>query len=62
MLPGALRRPAAAAEVRAALDRARGLKAAGKPAEADALLDALEALYRDDPDGAELREMIRKDR
>ena len=30
--------------------------------EADALYDALEALYRDDPDGAEIRELIRKDR
>jgi hypothetical protein len=59
---GALRRPAAATEVRAALDRARALKATGKSAEADGLLDALEALYRDDPDAAEVRELIRKGR
>ena len=59
---GALRRPAAAVEVRSALDRAKALKAAGKSAEADGLYDALDALYRDDPDGAEIREMIRKDR
>lgn len=59
---GALRRPAAAAEVRSALDRAKALKAAGKAAEADALFDALDALYRDDPDGAEIRDLVRKDR
>jgi hypothetical protein len=59
---GSLRRPAAAVEVRTALERAKALKAAGKSAEADVLFDALDALYRDDPDGAEIRELIRKER
>jgi hypothetical protein len=59
---GTMRRPTTAAEVRAALDRAKALKAAGKSAEADGLYDALDALYRDDPDAAEIRELIRKER
>jgi serine/threonine protein kinase len=43
----------------AAVDRARALKAEGKAAEAIAVLDALEDLYRDDPAALEL---IRKAR
>ena len=49
---GTLHRPAAAAALQAALERARALRAADKPREADAILDALDALYRDDPDAA----------
>ncbi|HKB03467.1 MAG TPA: serine/threonine-protein kinase [Gemmataceae bacterium] len=59
---GALRRPATAAGIRATSERARSLRAEGKTAEADAVWDALENLYRDDPDAAEIRELIRKDR
>jgi hypothetical protein len=59
---GALHRPVAAPAIRQALDRARALKAADKPKEAAEILDALDALYRDDPDAAEIRELIRKER
>ena len=59
---GTLHRPAAAAALRQALERARTLRAADKPREAAEILDALDALYRDDPDAAEIREMIRKER
>jgi serine/threonine protein kinase len=59
---GALKRPGGAASIRATIERARALRAEGKAADADAVLDALEALYRDDPDALEIREMIRKDR
>lgn len=38
----------------AALDRARAMKAAGKSADASAILDALATLYRDDPATLEL--------
>ena len=48
-----------AASLTAAVDRARALKAEGKAAEADAVLDALADLYRDDPAALE---MIRKAR
>jgi hypothetical protein len=58
---GALHRPSSAG-LRAALDRAKALKADGKTAEANAVWDSLEALYRDDPDGGEIRELIRKER
>jgi hypothetical protein len=59
---GALKRPGALATVKAALDRARTLRKDGKPLEADAVLNALEMLYRDDPDASEILEMIRKER
>jgi eukaryotic-like serine/threonine-protein kinase len=59
---GTLHRPAAAAALRQALERARTLKAAGKVKEATEILDALDDLYRDDPDAAEIRELIRKER
>jgi hypothetical protein len=59
---GALHRPATAAAIRATSDRAKALRAEGKTAEANAVWDALEALYRDDPDAAEIRDLIRKDR
>jgi len=58
---GALHRPTAAA-VRATIERAKALRAEGKTAEADAVWDALTELYRDDPDAAEIRELIRKER
>src|SRR5829696_8015703 len=58
---GALHRPTAAT-VRATIDRAKALRAEGKTAEADAVWDALIELYRDDPDAAEIRELIRKER
>jgi len=44
------------------LENARTSRKNGKTAEADAVLDALENLYRDDPDGHEIREIIRKER
>src|SRR5262249_16269527 len=59
---GAWHRPATAAAIRATSDRAKALRAEGKTAEADAIWNALEALYRDDPDAGEIREQIRKDR
>jgi eukaryotic-like serine/threonine-protein kinase len=59
---GTLHRPAAAASFRASLDRAKALRADGKTAEAAAIWDALEALYRDDPDAAEILAMIRRER
>lgn len=59
---GALKRPAAAAALRHALERARTLRTAGKDKEATEVLDALEELYRDDPDAAEIRELIKKER
>jgi hypothetical protein len=59
---GALHRPASAAALREALNRARTLKAADQVKEAVEILDALEALYRDDPDAAEIRVLIRKER
>jgi hypothetical protein len=59
---GTLHRPAAATALRQALDRARTLNAAGKVKEATEILDALDDLYRDDPDAAEIREMIKKER
>lgn len=58
---GALHRPTAAS-VRATIERAKALRAEGKTAEADAVWDALTELYRDDPDAAEIRELIRKER
>jgi len=59
---GALHRPAARATFDMALENARTSRKNGKTAEADAVLDALENLYRDDPDGHEIREIIRKER
>ena len=59
---GALHRPAARAALDAALERARTLRKDGKTAEADAVWNALENLYRDDPDGKDIRELIRKER
>ncbi len=59
---GALKRPESAATIRAAIDRAKGLRQEGKAAEAAAVLDALESLYRDDPDAATIHEMIEKER
>lgn len=59
---GALHRPAGAAAVNASLARARALRTDGKAAEADAVLDALDTLYRDDPDAADIRDLIRKER
>jgi hypothetical protein len=59
---GTMHRPAAAAALRASLDRARALRADGRTAEADAIFDALEALYRDDPDAAEILAIIRRER
>jgi hypothetical protein len=59
---GALKRPGGAVSIKAAIERARVLRSEGKVADADAVLDALEALYRDDPDALEIREMIRKER
>lgn len=59
---GALQRPAAAAAIRQALDRARALKAADKVKEATDILDALDALYRDDPDADAIRELIKRER
>jgi serine/threonine protein kinase len=59
---GALHRPASATAIREALGRARTLKAANKVKEANEILDALDALYRDDPDAAEIHELIKKER
>jgi hypothetical protein len=59
---GALHRPSSSSAIREALTRAQTLKAADKVKEATEILDALEALYRDDPDAAEIREMIKKER
>jgi hypothetical protein len=59
---GALNRPGGKAAVQAALDRARALRTEGKAGEANAVLDALDALYRDDPDGAEIHVVIQKER
>ena len=59
---GALKRPMGTAALNAALERAKKLRTEGKTAEADAALDALEALYRDDPDAAAIRKMIEKAR
>ena len=59
---GALHRPAAATALRQALDRARTLRAADRAREANDILDALADLYRDDPDAAEIRQMIQKER
>jgi eukaryotic-like serine/threonine-protein kinase len=59
---GALRKPAAATTIRATIQKAKTLRTEGKTVEADAVWDALEALYRDDPDGVEIRELIRKER
>jgi eukaryotic-like serine/threonine-protein kinase len=59
---GALKRPASLAAIKSALAREKALRTEGKSAEADAVLNALESLYRDDPDGVEIREMIRKAR
>jgi len=59
---GALHRPAARATLDAALERAGTLRKDGKTAEADAVWNALESLYRDDPDGDNIRELIRKER
>jgi eukaryotic-like serine/threonine-protein kinase len=59
---GTLHRPAAANALRASLDHAKALRADGKTVEANAIWDALEALYRDDPDAAEILAMIRKER
>jgi hypothetical protein len=59
---GALQRPASAASIRQALDRARTLRSAGNVKEATEVLDALEALYRDDPDAGEIARMIQKER
>jgi hypothetical protein len=58
---GALHRPSSAA-VRATIERAKALRAEGRTAEADTVWDALAELYRDDPDGAEIRDLIRKER
>jgi serine/threonine protein kinase len=59
---GALQRPSSAESIRTAIARAKALRAEGKTAEADTVLDALETLYRDDPDGTAIREMIAKAR
>jgi len=59
---GAMQRTASAEAIRGAIARAKSLRADGKTAEADAVLDALEGLYRDDPDAAVIREMIAKAR
>lgn len=59
---GALKRPASAATLKAAIQRAESLRAEGKTSESDAVLNSLEDLYRDDPDFVEIREMIRKTR
>jgi eukaryotic-like serine/threonine-protein kinase len=59
---GALHRPASATAIREAIGRARTLKAAEKVKEASEILDALYALYRDDPDAAEIHEQIQKER
>ena len=58
---GALHRPTAAG-LQAALAHASALHAAGDKAAADAAWDALEMLYRDDADAAEILALIRKDR
>jgi hypothetical protein len=59
---GALKRPSTLLTLKSAFDRARSLRRDGKPAEADAVLNALEGLYRDDPDAEAILEMIRKER
>jgi eukaryotic-like serine/threonine-protein kinase len=59
---GALKRPGGQATIQAAIERSRSLRKENKPAEANAVLDALEGLYRDDPDAVEIREMIKKER
>ena len=59
---GVLHRPEGESALRTALDKAKLLMVEGKKSEADALWKALEELYRDDQDGAEVREMIRKER
>jgi hypothetical protein len=51
-----------AAAIEAALARAQKLRDAGKPEEADAILAALEELYRNDPDAAARLEQIRAQR
>jgi hypothetical protein len=50
------------APVRAALARARQLKKAGKPKEAEEIWSGLEALYADDPAGAALLKEMGRDR
>jgi serine/threonine protein kinase len=50
------------ASVTAALDRARELKSRGQTAEAEAIWNALEQLYRHDPDGLDVIEQIKRDR
>ena len=59
---GALKRPGAVVALKSAIERAKSLRADGKTAEANAVFDALETLYHDDPDAAEIRQLIRKER
>jgi serine/threonine-protein kinase len=48
--------------VQAALERARALQQAGQPAEAEAIRQGLEELYRDDPSATDIRVRIRDER
>jgi hypothetical protein len=50
------------ASVRAALERARRLRQEGNAGEADAVLAALEALYRDDPSAGDVLAEMRRER
>jgi serine/threonine-protein kinase len=50
------------APVRAALERARRLRAEGKAAEADQVLDGLEQLYKDDPSAGAILKEVRRER
>jgi eukaryotic-like serine/threonine-protein kinase len=59
---GTLHRPGASVALRDALARAKTLKAADNLREANAIWDALDSLYRDDPDAAEIHDMIQKER
>jgi serine/threonine protein kinase len=59
---GTLARPAALAALKGAIERAKILRRDGKDTEADAVLNALEILYRDDPDAAAIAAMIQKER
>jgi hypothetical protein len=59
---GTLHRPASTTALHDALARAKALKAADNVREAIAIWDALDALYRDDPDAVEIHELIKKER
>ena len=51
-----------APDVRLALDEARRLRDAGQPEQAEAIWNAIEALYRNEPGGEAVRDLIRAER